>query len=155
MILARLSNAIREQNWFAVILEFVIVIAGVVVGFQITAAADRAAERERMDRALVRLQVEIEQSAGLLAGMHKLRAVCLDQIDQIPHDHLHTRDVSHAFVVGKPVGARRAVFGQNLLQRIVRADQIVVQHADPDTGADRFQLADRTRDLDAWSGFTE
>lgn len=36
MILARLSRAIREQNWFAVILEFVIVIAGVVIGFQIT-----------------------------------------------------------------------------------------------------------------------
>ena len=29
MILARLSRAIREQNWFAVVLEFVIVVAGV------------------------------------------------------------------------------------------------------------------------------
>ena len=35
MILARLSRAVREQNWFAVALEFVIVIAGVVIGFQI------------------------------------------------------------------------------------------------------------------------
>jgi len=42
MILARLSSAIRAQNWFAVVLEFVIVIAGVVIGFQITA---RNAER--------------------------------------------------------------------------------------------------------------
>ena len=35
MILARLSRAIRQQNWFAVVLEFVIVIviAGVVIGF--------------------------------------------------------------------------------------------------------------------------
>jgi hypothetical protein len=37
MILSRLSRAIREQNWFAVALEFVIVIAGVVIGFQVTA----------------------------------------------------------------------------------------------------------------------
>jgi hypothetical protein len=36
MILARLSAAIRQQNWFAVVLEFVIVILGVVIGFQIT-----------------------------------------------------------------------------------------------------------------------
>ena len=37
MILARLSSAIREQNRCAVVLEFVIVIAGVVIGFQVTA----------------------------------------------------------------------------------------------------------------------
>jgi len=42
MILQNLSKAVREQNWFAVFLEFVIVIAGVVIGFQITA---RNAER--------------------------------------------------------------------------------------------------------------
>ncbi len=37
MILARISSAIRAQNWFAVALEFVIVIAGVAIGFQTTA----------------------------------------------------------------------------------------------------------------------
>ncbi|WP_291841764.1 hypothetical protein [Maricaulis sp.] len=37
MILARITRALREQNWFAVSLEFVIVILGVVIGFQITA----------------------------------------------------------------------------------------------------------------------
>ena len=35
MILQNISKAIREQNWFAVVFEFVIVIAGVVIGFQI------------------------------------------------------------------------------------------------------------------------
>lgn len=37
MILSRLSQAIRTQNWFAVVLEFVIVVAGVLLAFQITA----------------------------------------------------------------------------------------------------------------------
>ncbi|WP_394692786.1 hypothetical protein [Hyphobacterium sp.] len=37
MILARISHAIRTQNWFAVVLEFVIVIVGVIIGFQFTA----------------------------------------------------------------------------------------------------------------------
>lgn len=37
MILQRISKAVREQNWFAVVLEFVIVVAGVMLAFQITA----------------------------------------------------------------------------------------------------------------------
>ncbi|WP_291841755.1 hypothetical protein [Maricaulis sp.] len=31
-----LTRAIREQKWVAVVIEFVIVILGVVIGFQIT-----------------------------------------------------------------------------------------------------------------------
>ena len=42
MILPNLTRAIREQNYYAVVLEFLIVIAGVVIGFQITAWNDVA-----------------------------------------------------------------------------------------------------------------
>ena len=60
MILRRLMDAIREQNWFAVCIEFIIVILGVVVGFQVTAwnaqRADRVYERDLLNR----LHVEIE-----------------------------------------------------------------------------------------------
>lgn len=45
MILQNLSRAIREQNYYAVALEFVIVIAGVVIGFQINAWAEDRAQR--------------------------------------------------------------------------------------------------------------
>lgn len=59
MILARLSRAIRRQNWFAVALEFLIVILGVVIGFQVTAwNAERLAQAEVSDL-LVRLHDEI------------------------------------------------------------------------------------------------
>ena len=48
-ILGRLAAAVREQNWFAVALEVVIVVVGVVIGFQVTAwgqaRADAATER--------------------------------------------------------------------------------------------------------------
>ncbi|MHA6287638.1 hypothetical protein [Maricaulis sp. CAU 1757] len=37
MILSRLTRAVRQQNWFAVALEFVIVVAGVLLAFQVTA----------------------------------------------------------------------------------------------------------------------
>ena len=46
MILSRLKNAIREQNWFAVVLEVCIVIVGVVIGFQISAWGEARADRD-------------------------------------------------------------------------------------------------------------
>ncbi|WP_291841761.1 hypothetical protein [Maricaulis sp.] len=62
MILQRISKAVREQNWLAVAIEFVIVIAGVVIGFQITAW--NAARQERIDErdTLIRLYDDIAAS---------------------------------------------------------------------------------------------
>jgi uncharacterized protein YjeT (DUF2065 family) len=36
MILRRLTIHIKEQNWFAVALDFVIVVFGILIAFQIT-----------------------------------------------------------------------------------------------------------------------
>jgi hypothetical protein len=58
MILSRLSRAIREQNWFAVAIEFVIVVAGVVIGFQINGWNNDRIERTREAVILCRLQEE-------------------------------------------------------------------------------------------------
>lgn len=60
MILSRLMKAIREQNWFAVFLEFVIVILGVVVGFQVTAWNAQRADRVYEMDLINRLHTEIE-----------------------------------------------------------------------------------------------
>lgn len=60
MILARITRAIREQNWFAVAIEFVIVIAGVVIGFQISDWAQARADAERAALMLSRLHGEAE-----------------------------------------------------------------------------------------------
>jgi hypothetical protein len=60
MILARLTRAVREQNWFAVAIEFVIVIAGVVIGFQVTAWNGERVADERETALLVRLRDELE-----------------------------------------------------------------------------------------------
>ena len=69
MILARLSRAIRQQNWFAVALEFVIVILGVVIGFQITEWASARAEAERRAVVLDRLHDEVEGAVSILVRM--------------------------------------------------------------------------------------
>ena len=65
-ILGRLSAAVREQNWFAVGLEVLIVIVGVVIGFQVTAWGQERANRDKEQtylRQLVRDLAETERLA--------------------------------------------------------------------------------------------
>src|SRR6056297_2595882 len=63
MILQSISKAIREQNYYAVMLEFVIVIAGVVIGFQIQAWAEARAEQSRAQYYLNSLYLDLQLSA--------------------------------------------------------------------------------------------
>ena len=62
MILARIAKALRDQNWLAVALEFFIVIAGVVIGFQITEWRARQADRDSEAIYLARLYDDMENS---------------------------------------------------------------------------------------------
>ena len=78
MILSRIATALRQQNWVAVALEFVIVIAGVVIGFQITAWNSERSDREREQAYLARLHDEVLDAEasrlGLLEGVsHRVR----------------------------------------------------------------------------------
>ena len=61
MILARLTRAIRDQNWLAVVIEFTIVVAGVVIGFQISHSAERQSERAHARDAMVRVEAEARE----------------------------------------------------------------------------------------------
>ena len=71
MILARLSRAVREQNWFAVVLEFFIVIVGVVIAFQVTAWNEA-----RQDRADAYVRDGLQPWSDQLSRLH-------EQIDRI------------------------------------------------------------------------
>jgi hypothetical protein len=59
MILARLSRAVREQNWFAVVLEFFIVVAGVLLAFQVSSWSSEAGQRAYARDILARLDTEL------------------------------------------------------------------------------------------------
>ncbi len=61
MILARIARAIREQNWFAVVLEFLIVILGVVIGFQVTAWNSARDDEARARGYLERIHADLER----------------------------------------------------------------------------------------------
>jgi DNA-binding MarR family transcriptional regulator len=67
MILSRITRAVREQNWFAVALEFVIVIAGVVIGFQISQFAEDRSQRASALQILTQVELEIGEIATVRA----------------------------------------------------------------------------------------
>lgn len=75
MILDNLSRALKTQNWFAAGIEFVIVIAGVVIGFQINAWAEARSDAERAEALRVRLEQDftlilnqVSEARGRLEG---------------------------------------------------------------------------------------
>ena len=70
MRLRSLTKHIREQNWFAVFLDFFIVVAGILIAFQITnwSEGSKASERERV--ILEQLHAEF---SGTLDGMKKAK----------------------------------------------------------------------------------
>lgn len=55
MLLRRISKHVKEQNWFAVALDFVIVVVGILLAFQITEWSDRRNERAQEQIWLTRL----------------------------------------------------------------------------------------------------
>ena len=81
MILRRVIEHVKAQNWTAIAIDFVIVIMGVFIGIQVAnwnaARADRASERHylaqlredlKLIEAEVRDQIEFEQFQSRLAG---------------------------------------------------------------------------------------
>lgn len=66
MILARISRAVREQNWFAVAVEFVIVVAGVLFAFQLSSLADTRRAQAEEEANLLRLLSEAEEAVSYL-----------------------------------------------------------------------------------------
>lgn len=88
MILRRLSKAIREQNWLAVVLEFVIVVSGILIAFQITswnaALQDRAAEQailERLHGDFEELRAVEEVYLDRAAQQQRLRALWISALE--------------------------------------------------------------------------
>ncbi|WP_340694164.1 hypothetical protein [Hyphomonas sp.] len=80
MILRRLSNAFRKQDWFTVVVETLIVVLGVFLGLQVNNwNADRTA-RSAESATLIRLHEDFEESiAGQTRDIHFLEQQLSDQ----------------------------------------------------------------------------
>jgi len=64
MILRRVMEHVREQNWFAVGLDFVIVVFGVIIGFQVTAWNEDRSDDLRADAYLERIHSDLADDSA-------------------------------------------------------------------------------------------
>ena len=87
MILRRLAEAIRQQNWFTVVLEVLIVVTGIFIGLQVDDWNGSRQDRRDEEHYLDRLHDEILNaemlSARLLGRRIERQAVTLDVLDAV------------------------------------------------------------------------
>lgn len=62
MILRRLTKHIEDQNWFAVVVDFLIVVVGVFIGIQVGNLNDNRQQRAVYDEAFNRAVVEMQNN---------------------------------------------------------------------------------------------
>lgn len=62
MLLRRVTDHVKDQNWFAVTLDFIIVVVGVFVGLQAQEWREDVASRERLDRIVAALNADLKDS---------------------------------------------------------------------------------------------
>lgn len=100
MLLRRITTHVSDQNWFAVALDFFIVVVGILIAFQITNwTADRN-DREREQHYLYRLHTEIaemvddnqatvEYGENALSRLEELGRYFVDDDDSVPLTGAH------------------------------------------------------------------
>lgn len=62
MILRRITKHVKDQNWFAVGLDFFIVLAGILIAFQITNWNEAQSERAELARAEIAFQDDLARN---------------------------------------------------------------------------------------------
>ena len=60
MLLRRITQHVKDQNWFAVALDFFIVVIGVFMGFQVQQWSENRSEREDARQYLQRLVIDMD-----------------------------------------------------------------------------------------------
>lgn len=59
MILRRITQHVKDQNWFAVLLDFVIVVVGILIAFQITNWSETRQQNAQTQQALNSIEAEL------------------------------------------------------------------------------------------------
>ncbi|MBU1188317.1 MAG: hypothetical protein KKC01_04725 [Gammaproteobacteria bacterium] len=112
MILRRLATALRQQDWFTVMVEILIVVLGVFIGIQVANWNDARIERIQETAILERLAIEVEALVEIqreeladneararkvisiypvLFGQEPLRALTPDECFTVTSSHVYRR----------------------------------------------------------------
>lgn len=66
MILRRISRSLGEQNWTAIVLEFILLVAGVYFGIEVSNWNESRREAQRAHENLMRIQTDLATDIGAL-----------------------------------------------------------------------------------------
>ena len=87
MILRRLTQHVRDQNWTAIAIDFVIVVVGVFIGIQVSNWNAAQSARQDYGRALERYAAEIDANLGDLRDLEarslNRRAIVFAAVDTL------------------------------------------------------------------------
>ncbi len=67
MILRRIIAHFKKQEWTAIVLDFLIVVVGVIIGIQVANWNDERTARAQLDQQLVGLRIELEENRAYFA----------------------------------------------------------------------------------------
>ena len=85
MILRRLSHSLKEQNWTAIVIEFILLVSGVFLGIQAANWNEARVERELVRGHLFEIAEDLRMHLAIrdeLEGSAKLRIAAVDYIHQ-------------------------------------------------------------------------
>lgn len=86
MLLRRVTKHVKEQNWFAVGIDFLIVVVGILIAFQITNWSTSREDRRIYDQAYERLIVELNRNLEIQARIRENIAIELPIIQSALED---------------------------------------------------------------------
>lgn len=114
MLLRRITKHVQDQNWFAVALDFVIVVVGILIAFQITnwneAQSDKKIARqyiERIQEDLLANQASIKSRVEYLEGIKSHGVRALSALD-LPLEELGEAFLVDAFQASNTVATTLA-----------------------------------------------
>ena len=67
MLLRRITQHVKEQNWFAVGIDFLIVVVGILIAFQITSWNDGRSARQLESEYMILLTTDLRTIEGNLS----------------------------------------------------------------------------------------
>lgn len=91
-LLARLAGAVRRQDWFTVLVEIVVVVLGVIIGFQVSTWGQAQSDRARERAYLRQLAAELRETESIIAEE--------DSVDMVASRS--TASLYHAFYQPSP-----------------------------------------------------
>lgn len=83
MILRRFMQHVREQNWFAVGLDVIVVIVGIFLGLQVQAAYEERQARAEEEEYLTRIDQELSQSIELNQSVSNIADLVIGRLNTI------------------------------------------------------------------------